>query len=126
MYICAPHVSQVAALAALDATEELDGHVERYRTNRSALIAGLAGSGLTDIAPADGAFYVYAHAPHLTTDLEIDSLTLCRRWMNEIGVAATSGIDFDLRRGHEYVRFSYAGHLDHIEEACELLAGWRP
>ncbi len=126
MYICAPHVSQVAALAALDATEELDGHVERYRTNRSALIAGLAGSGLTDIAPADGAFYVYAHAPHLTTELEIDSLTLCRRWMNEIGVAATSGIDFDLRRGHEYVRFSYAGHLDHIEEACELLAGWRP
>ena len=35
MYICAPHVSQVAALAALDATEELDGHVERYRANRA-------------------------------------------------------------------------------------------
>jgi aspartate/methionine/tyrosine aminotransferase len=126
MYICAPHVSQVAALAALDATDEIDGHVERYRANRSALIAGLAGAGLTDIAPADGAFYVYAHVPHLTTELGIDSLELCRSWMREIGVAATSGIDFDLRRGHEYVRFSYAGHLDHIEEACTLLAGWAP
>ena len=81
----------------------------------SALIDGLATGGIVDIAPADGAFYVYAHVPHLTTELGIDSLTLCRRWMSEIGVAATSGIDFDLRRGHEYVRFSYAGHLDHIE-----------
>ena len=121
-----PHVSQVAALAALDATEELDGHVERYRANRSVLIDGLAAAGIVDIAPADGAFYVYAHVPHLTTGLGIDSLTLCRRWMNEIGVAATSGIDFDLARGHEYVRFSYAGHLDHIEQACELIGGWRP
>ena len=69
---------------------------------------------------------MYAHVPHLTTELGIDSLELCRRWMREIGVAATSGIDFDLRRGHEYVRFSYAGHLDHIDEACTLLAGWTP
>ncbi len=126
IYICAPHVSQVAALAALDADEEIDAHVERYRANRSVLIDGLATAGIVDIAPADGAFYVYAHVPHLTTELGIDSLTLCRRWMTEIGVAATSGIDFDLQRGHEYVRFSYAGHLPHIEEACTLLAGWRP
>jgi crotonobetainyl-CoA:carnitine CoA-transferase CaiB-like acyl-CoA transferase len=36
-------------------------------------------------------------------------LGLTRRWLHELGVAATSGIDFDLARGHEYVRFSYAG-----------------
>ena len=74
VYICAPHVSQVAALAALDAQDELDGHVERYRANRSLLIGGLAAAGITDIAPADGAFYVYAHVPHLTTEIGIDSL----------------------------------------------------
>ena len=28
LYICAPHVSQIAALGALDATAELDGHVD--------------------------------------------------------------------------------------------------
>ena len=83
MYICAPHVSQVAALAALDAHDELDGHVERYRANRSQLIGGLAAAGITDIAPADGAFYVYAHVPHLTTGIGIDSLGLGRRWMHE-------------------------------------------
>ena len=126
LYICAPHVSQVAALAALDATEELDGHVARYRQNRAIVIEGLAAAGITDIAPADGAFYVYAHVPHLTTALGIDSLELTRRWLEEVGVAATSGIDFDLARGHEYVRFSYAGTSADMAEACDLLGRWRP
>ncbi len=126
LYICAPHVSQVAALAALDATDELDEHVARYRENRSIVIEGLAAAGITELAPADGAFYVYAHVPHLTTTLGIDSLELTRRWLHEVGVAATSGIDFDLARGHEYVRFSYAGTGSDLVEACELLAGWRP
>ena len=126
LYICAPHVSQVAALAALDATEELDGHVARYRQNRTIVIDGLAAAGITDIAPADGAFYVYARVPHLTTALGIDSLELTRRWLHEAGVAATSGIDFDLARGHEYVRFSYAGTSADMAEACDLLGRWRP
>jgi aspartate/methionine/tyrosine aminotransferase len=125
-FICAPHVSQVAALAALDATDELDGHVRRYRENRAILLEGLRTAGITDIAPADGAFYVYAHVPHLTTGLGIDSLDLTGRWLDELGVAATSGVDFDLARGHEYVRFSYAGTGTDVREACELLAGWRP
>jgi aspartate/methionine/tyrosine aminotransferase len=126
LYICAPHVSQVAALAALDATEELEGHVARYRENRGFVIDGLAAAGITDIAPADGAFYVYAHVPHLTSALSIDSLELTRRWLHEAGVAATSGIDFDLTRGHEYVRFSYAGTGADMIEACDLLARWTP
>ena len=126
LYICAPHVSQVAALAALDATDELDGHVERYRHNASVLIEGLAAAGITEIAPADGAFYVYAHVPHLTTGLGIDSLELTTRWLHEIGVAATSGVDFDLARGHEYVRFSCAGATADMTEACTLLQGWAP
>jgi aspartate/methionine/tyrosine aminotransferase len=126
LYICAPHVSQVAAFAALDAGDELDGHVERYRENRSIVIDGLAAAGITEIAPADGAFYVYAHVPQFTTALGIDSLQLTSRWLHEIGVAATSGIDFDLARGNEYVRFSCAGEGADIAEACDLLAGWRP
>jgi aspartate/methionine/tyrosine aminotransferase len=126
LYICAPHVSQVAALAALDADDELQGHVERYRHNRSIVLDGLAAAGIIQIAPADGAFYVYAHVPHLTTASGIDSLALTSRWLHELGVAATSGVDFDLARGHEYVRFSYAGTAEHMAEACGLLAGWTP
>ena len=99
-------------------------HVARYRTNRDLLIEGLAHAGISDIAPADGAFYVYAHVPNLTTGLGIDSLQLTSRWLDELGVAATSGVDFDLARGHEYVRFSYAGATADMTEACDLLAGW--
>ncbi len=125
LFICAPHVSQVAALAALDDTDELDGHVARYLTNRSILIEGLGAAGITDVAPADGAFYVYAHVPHLTSALGIDSMELCRRWLDELGVCATPGIDFDLARGHEYVRFSSAGSTDTMSEAVERLGNWR-
>jgi aspartate/methionine/tyrosine aminotransferase len=124
LYICAPHVSQVAALAALDASDELDGHVERYRANRHVILEGLAAAGITDIAPADGAFYVYAHVPQCTTALDLTSMELCERWLDNLGVACTPGVDFDLARGHEYVRFSYAGASDDLAAACELIAGW--
>jgi aspartate/methionine/tyrosine aminotransferase len=126
LYICAPHVSQVAALAALDAHVELDGHVERYRANRHVILDGLAAAGITDVAPADGAFYVYAHVPQYTTQIGLTSMELCERWLDEVGVACTPGIDFDLARGHEYIRFSYAGADADLAAACELIAGWNP
>ena len=122
LYICAPHVSQIAGRAAFDCTDELDAHVEGYAHNRDVLIEGLGRSGIVDIARADGAFYVYADVSHLTDD----SMDLCRRWLDELGVAATPGLDFDLSRGHRYVRFSYAGSLEHIEMACDSLASWKP
>ena len=122
LYICAPHVSQIAGLAAFDCTDELDAHVTRYARNRDVLIDGLSRSGIVDIARADGAFYVYADVSHLTHD----SMNLCHRWLDELGVAVTPGLDFDLDRGHRYVRFSYAGSLEHIEQACDSLATWNP
>ena len=122
LYICASHVSQIAGLAAFDCGDELDAHVRRYAAHRDRLIDGLARAGITDFAEADGAFYVYADVSRLTDD----SMDLCNRWLDELGVAATPGLDFDLSRGHRYVRFSYAGSLDHIERACELLATWKP
>jgi len=120
LYICAPALSQHAAIAAFDCAEELDGHVARYAHNRRVLLDGLAGAGLTDRAAADGAFYVYADVSHLTDD----SRLLCRRWLEEIGVTTGPGIDFDLARGHQYVRFSYSGHADDIAEGCRRLAAW--
>jgi len=120
LYICAPALSQHAAIAAFDCAEELDGHVARYARNREVLLEGLAAAGLTDRAAADGAFYVYADVSHLTDD----SRLLCRRWLEEVGVTTGPGIDFDLERGHQFVRFSYSGHADDIAEGCRRLAAW--
>jgi aspartate/methionine/tyrosine aminotransferase len=122
LYICASHVSQVAGLAAFDCTAELDSHVRRYAANRRLLVDGLAAAGLATIADADGAFYVYADVSHLTND----SLALCQRWLTELDLATTPGIDFDLTRGRHWVRFSYAGAGDDLARACERLQGWAP
>jgi len=121
-YICAPHVSQVVGLAAFDCQAELDAHVERYRRNRALLLDGLAATGITAVADADGAFYVYADVSHLTDD----SMDLCSRWLDELGLASTPGLDFDTARGHSWVRFSYAGTADDIGAACTALEGWTP
>ena len=60
LFICAPHASQVAALAALDATDELDANLAVYRANRALMLEGLPRAGFSRIAPPDGAFYIYA------------------------------------------------------------------
>ncbi|MEL7126785.1 MAG: aminotransferase class I/II-fold pyridoxal phosphate-dependent enzyme, partial [Pseudomonadota bacterium] len=40
MFICAPHASQVAALAAMDATDELEANMAVYRANRALMLDG--------------------------------------------------------------------------------------
>lgn len=125
LYICAPHVSQIAGLAALDAAEELDAHVQRYAANRDLLTAGLAAAGITEVAAADGAFYVYADVTELAAAAG-GSMALCGQWLEQLGVAATPGLDFDLARGDQFVRFSYAGSAQHIAEACQRLQQFAP
>jgi aspartate/methionine/tyrosine aminotransferase len=120
--ICAPSLAQHAAVAAFDPASyaELDGHVARYRTNRDRLLAGLAQLGIDRIAPADGAFYVYAEVSHLTHD----SMSFCQRLLAETGLALVPGIDFDPVEGHRCVRFSFAGSADDVEEGLRRLSGW--
>lgn len=124
LYICAPHISQVAAVAAFDATEELDRHVARYAVNRRRLLDGLGAIGLTEVADADGAFYVYADVAHLISEPSMTAMDLSLEWLEAIGVATTPGIDFDLDRGDRFIRFSYCGPTAAIDEACERLATW--
>jgi len=97
MFICAPHASQVAALGAMtpQGRAELDAHIEVYRANRARLIAALAEIGLTKIAPADGAFYIYLDVSEFTDD----SLSFASEILREAGVAVTPGLDFDATRG---------------------------
>ena len=119
-YISAPGVGQVAALAALDATEELEANKAVYAENRRLLLEGLPRMGLGQIAPADGAFYIYADVGHLTDD----SLAFASRLLDETGVAITSGLDFDPDRGNRFVRLSYCIARRDIEQALERLSGW--
>ncbi|MEM9654103.1 MAG: aminotransferase class I/II-fold pyridoxal phosphate-dependent enzyme [Actinomycetota bacterium] len=118
--IAPPTVSQVAGLAALDCTAELEGNVDRYRRNRALVLDGLRAAGLTRMAPADGAFYAWVDV----SELGVASPELCRRWLDEIGVAVTPGIDFDPPRGDDFIRLSYAGDAAEIEEAMVRIKRW--
>lgn len=124
--ICAPHVSQVAGLAAMDAGAELEENVAAFARKRALMVEGLRAAGLGSFAPPDGAFYVYADVAHLVPATAPDSLALCRRWLDELDVLATPGLDFDPRRGATTVRFSFAGPEDVVEQGCAALARWRP
>jgi len=120
--ICPPVLAQHAAIEAFsDASyEECDGHVARYARNRALLLEGLPRLGIERLAPADGAFYVYADVGHLTDD----SMAFCHRLLAETGIATAPGIDFDTEVGNRFVRMSFAGTPADVEEALDRLAGW--
>ncbi|NRB04837.1 MAG: aminotransferase class I/II-fold pyridoxal phosphate-dependent enzyme [Rhodobacteraceae bacterium] len=117
MFICPPHASQVAALAAMDADDETQANMEVYKANRALMIDGLRAAGFTDFAPPDGAFYVYADVSAFTDD----SLAFSREILEKAGVAVTPGLDFDQTRGHHGLRFSYARSTADIREGLARL-----
>ncbi|MDG2284050.1 MAG: aminotransferase class I/II-fold pyridoxal phosphate-dependent enzyme [Alphaproteobacteria bacterium] len=120
MFISSPTLSQHAAIAAFDCHEELQDNIRHYARNREILLNDLPAAGLTDLAPADGAFYVYANVADITND----SVDFCRRMLSDTGVACTPGVDFDPDRGHATIRFSFAGSTDDMVEACRRMKDW--
>jgi aspartate/methionine/tyrosine aminotransferase len=120
LFISAPAVSQVAALGAFEAEDELEGNRETYANNRALLLKALPQAGFTRIAPADGAFYLYADVSAFTDDARAFASAM----LNEIGVAVTPGLDFDEARGRHYLRFSYAGTEADIREGANRILGW--
>jgi len=91
-----------------------------YLENRRMLIEGLPKAGLTRFLPADGAFYLYADVSQFTAD----SFAFATRMLEEAGVATTPGADFDLLRGHSFLRLCYAGGRDEMREAVERIGTW--
>ena len=116
--ICPPAPAQYAALGAFDAYDECDGHVARYAANRELLLTGLAELGIDKLAPADGAFYVYADIAHLSDD----STSYCDRLLAETGIATAPGIDFDPVDGRHHLRMSFAGSTSTVVGALDALA----
>ncbi|WP_306116358.1 MULTISPECIES: pyridoxal phosphate-dependent aminotransferase [unclassified Roseovarius] len=118
LFICPPHASQVAALAAMECGAELQANMDVYRANRALMLEGLPKAGFDRIAPPDGAFYVYADVSHLTDD----SRAFAAEILEKAGVAVTPGLDFDPARGGGTIRFSYARSTADIEEGLRRLA----
>ena len=120
LFLTPPSLAQHAGLKAFDCIDELEVHVATYRRNRELLLAALPALGLKEIAPPDGAFYIYADVGHLTND----SLSFCQKLLHETGVATAPGIDFDPVDGHRHIRFSFAVSTDRVEDAITRMIPW--
>ncbi|GGA60068.1 pyridoxal phosphate-dependent aminotransferase [Pelagibacterium lentulum] len=117
LFISASSVSQTAALAALDERAFYNEQREAYARSRLTLFDGLNQLGFGESKASDGAFYAYVDASPFTND----SMEFCMTMLEEAGVAATPGADFDRADGHKYVRFSYAGTPETVASALERM-----
>ena len=122
LFISASYLSQIAALAAFEADDDLENYKRSYARNRSILMNELPELGFREVLPMDGAFYAYASVLPFANDAR----DFTKRMLAETGIAATPGLDFDPERGHSYVRFSYAGTEQDIFEAVKRMRGWLP
>jgi aspartate/methionine/tyrosine aminotransferase len=118
--ISVPALSQFAAQAAFDGRQEMETVKHSYEENRRILTEGLPKTGIDQFLPVDGAFYLYANIARFSDD----SLDFAKRMLNEAGVAATPGIDFDPIDGKHFLRFCYAGSAADMREAVERIGNW--
>jgi aspartate/methionine/tyrosine aminotransferase len=118
--ISVPTLAQIAAEAAFDGRDEMEAVKHGYEENRRILVEGLPKAGLDKFFPVDGAFYLYADILRFSDD----SLAFAKQMLDEAGVAATPGIDFDPRNGRHFLRFCYAGVASEMHEAVERIGDW--
>jgi aspartate/methionine/tyrosine aminotransferase len=113
---CEPVVIEVSLQTGWEMEKVKDG----YAVNRRILLEGLPRAGLDAFLPADGAFYLYADVSRFSDD----SLDFTKRMLEQAGVAATPGLDFDPINGAHYVRFCYAGASADMHVAVSRIAEW--
>jgi len=114
--MCAPTVSQYAALAALREGEPfVEEMVEEYDRRRRLIVSGLNELGLDCFEPR-GAFYAF---PSIQVT-GMDDNQFAERLLHEERVAVVPGSAFG-EAGSGYVRCSYATAYEKIEQALERL-----
>jgi aminotransferase len=110
--LCAPHVSQIAAVEALEhADDDVESMVADYDRRRRVFVKGLREIGL-DCPEPGGAFYAF---PSIRSS-GLDSETFAEKLLHAESVAVVPGSVFG-PSGEGHVRCSYATALPQLEEA---------
>lgn len=115
--ICAPTVSQWAAVAALNGPQIcIDEIVATYAERRRFMLNALAQMGIPTNNP-QGAFYIFADI----RAAEMPSLDFCLRLLQEAHVQAFPGMQYG-QGGEGFLRLSFLAPLSQLEEAMERLS----
>jgi aminotransferase len=110
--LCAPHVSQMAAVEALSGPQDdVTAMIADYDRRRRVFVKGLREIGL-DCPEPGGAFYAF---PSIRVS-GMDSATFAEKLLHAEGVAVVPGSVFG-PSGEGHVRCSYATALPLLEEA---------
>ena len=105
--LCAPVPAQHAAIQAFteNSYSEAQTAVQAFADARTTLLDAVPELGWISVAPADGAFYVYAGLGDRLGPFA-DSVAWCAALLDEEDVALTPGTDFDRVAGGGFVRVS--------------------
>jgi len=116
--LCPPVPAQHAAIAAFteESYREADAAVAAFGDARAIVLDAIDDLGWTGVAPADGAFYVYAGIAGQLGPYP-DSEAWCEALLEQHGVALTPGTDFDQRDGGAAVRLSLAAGPEAVATA---------
>lgn len=120
--LCPPHATQLAAVEAFspESLEFAESQVSGYAAARELVLAAIPALGWGEVAPADGAFYVYAHLGDQLSRYS-DSAQYCQALLQDAGVAIVPGTDFDPVAGGEWVRLSLAPGKDAVAEGLSRI-----
>jgi len=121
--LCPPALAQHAGVAAFspEGYAAARANVAQYAQSRRLVLDRLPELGWSRVAPADGAFYVYADVS--ATGLR--SPDWCAGALDEAGVALTPGTDFDPAHGADWVRLSFASSPSVVAEAVDRIVAWQ-
>ncbi|MEO6988276.1 MAG: aminotransferase class I/II-fold pyridoxal phosphate-dependent enzyme [Aquihabitans sp.] len=124
--LCPPTPSQVPALGAFTerSYREADAHVAAMAETRQYLFDALPRLGWGPVAPADGAFYLWAGIADQLGN-HPDATSWCSALLEEAGVALVPGIDMDPVNGGSYVRLSFAAGQAAVAEAVERIIAFQ-
>ena len=120
--LCPPHGSQLAAVEAFSAEsmEFAEAQLADYAAARRLVLDALEEIGWDQVAPADGAFYVYARIGDHLEEYD-DAASYCTALLERAGVAVVPGTDFDPVNGKEWVRLSLAPGSAAVAEGLDRI-----
>jgi len=121
-YICAPSPAQYAALAAFEPAtlQLLEERRLEFKQRRDFLVPALERAGLALPAHPSGAFYAYVDCAAFGGDAKRFALEM----LEQVGVAATPGLDFGANGTQHCLRFAYTRGLGELGEAAARIAGY--
>jgi aspartate/methionine/tyrosine aminotransferase len=124
--LCPPTTAQVAAEGAFTdrSYAEANDRVAGLARTREQLLRALPRLGWGPVAPASGAFYLWAGVgEHLGS--HPDTRSWCAALLEDQGVALVPGTDMDAVDGGTYVRLSFAAGEAAVADAIERIVAFQ-